>query len=353
MKRPQRLWQAFERIPGLAAVIAEWEALLGPVFTPGKNLLRPNGRTASSYPCLLPIGCGCAHEVIEHGPDDIVAVCRCEPRRCETIQLLRADLVIYELNWSVLGTAAASALGADLEETEVIDLPMTRRIGTHSPYAGFRFPIYLTIQIEPDEFRRIVESLVAENEQPFILLAPTHELCKPGCEELLKKKKACFLALADFLVLEKNGTLSAARPAEQILAEFREEVIPATEGAASATFFPTPPGARWEHVSIRFKDGHTVSVKVGSAADVYNYTQMGMVNRKNGDPTVQWDLLKTFADEHCVLDWSSKKADRKNQKRRENLGADLRAFFRIDGDPFRRTRDRKGWEARFSISGEA
>ena len=117
-------------------------------------------------------------------------------------------------------------------------------------------------------------------------------------------------------------------------------------------FFPTPPGSTWGDVSIRFKDGHTVSVKVKSAGGVYNYTQMGMANKKNGEPTKQWELLRTFADEYGVLDWSSKRADRRNQKRREILATNLRDFFRIDGDPFCLTDDGKGWRARFHISSD-
>jgi len=115
-------------------------------------------------------------------------------------------------------------------------------------------------------------------------------------------------------------------------------------------FFPTPPDATWGDVSIQFTDGHTVSVKVKSVGGVFHYAQMGMANKKNSKPTVQWELLETFANEHGVLDWSSNKADRKNQKRREILATNLRDFFRIEGDPFRLTDDGKGWQALFLIS---
>jgi hypothetical protein len=113
--------------------------------------------------------------------------------------------------------------------------------------------------------------------------------------------------------------------------------------------FPTPPDATWNDVHIRFNDGHTVSITVKSARGVFHYTQMGMANKKNGKPTIQWELLRIFADAHGVLDWSSYKAHRRNQKRREILAANLRRFFRIEGDPFRLTTDRKGWEAKFDI----
>ncbi len=46
--------------------------------------------------------------------------------------------------------------------------------------------------------------------------------------------------------------------------------------------------------SLRFKDGHTVFVKVGNAAGTYNYTQMGMADERNGNPTKQWQLLESL-----------------------------------------------------------
>ena len=348
MEEPRRLWRALESVPGLAAVEAEWKRLIGLEYDSAKAVCRPNGKTASSWPC--PDGCGCAHEVIAHSQDDIVAVCRCEPKRCDTVVLKRTDLAVYELDWGALGTAITSALRFVREDRPVDGLPTTRRIGTYSPYAGFRFPVYLTIQFEPDGFRQAIEGLVAREDGPFILLAPTHGLCGPECERLLKKREACFLPLSDFLTLKNNGTFAMEKPIEDILAGFRAAVLPSPKDTAPMVFFPTPPDATWGDVCIKFKDGHTVSVKVKEAEGVFNYTQMGMVNRKNGNPTVQWELLRAFADKHGTLDWSSPSADRKNQKRREILAENLRNFFRIEGDPFRWTKDCKDWESLFTIS---
>ena len=116
--------------------------------------------------------------------------------------------------------------------------------------------------------------------------------------------------------------------------------------------FPTPAGATWEQVEMRFKDGHTVAVKVLGEQGVFNYAQMGMANRTNAEPTVQWDLLKRFAESKGEMTWRSPGADRKNQKRRENLAKDFRAFFRIDGDPITLTEDGRGWRVRFELHDE-
>ncbi len=346
-----RLWLALEQIPGLAAVTAEWKAWLGPEYDLVKSLFRPNGRSASSYPCPFPKNCGCSHEVITHAPDDIVAVCRCEPSRCETFRLSKSDIVIYEIDRPALYAAIASALEITPENTPAYGLPMTCCIGAYIPYTGFRFPVYLTIQIEPDDLRQVIEGLAARNDQPFILLAPTQNLYNSKCEELLKKKKACFMPLADILVWGKNGTLTGEKPAEEILANFRAAVLPAQKDISPIAFFPTPANTTWKDVSIRFTDGHTISIKVKTESGVYNYTQMGMADNRNGDPTKQWSLLESIASGHGVINWDHPDASRKNQKRRELLANNLKAFFRIGDDPFRLTSD-GGWQAKFSISSE-
>jgi len=57
--------------------------------------------------------------------------------------------------------------------------------------------------------------------------------------------------------------------------------------------------------------------------------------------------LEFFAEGHGALDCSSRKADRRNKKRRYNLADNLRRFFRIDDDPF--VIEGKGWQARFFV----
>ncbi len=340
--RPTGIWHAFEAIPGTAAVNIEWKALLGSDYETAKVFLRPNGKMAASHPCMVQRGCGCEHEVVVHDSEDIVAVCRCE-RGCETFSLQRSDIVVYELNRRALDASLAKVFGLFEETDSAIDLPGTTRIGVYSPYAGYRFPVYLTIQMEPDDFNRILDGLLSRNDNPFILLAPTRNHCTSMAEKRLAAKGSIFVPLSENV----SRQFQLLRSMDDIFAN-----LPRPEENDARLFFPTPPDAIWENVSIRFKDGHTVSIKVKSVGGVFNYTQMGMANKKNGDPTLQWKLLETFAEERGTLDWSSDKADRKNQKRRELLAANLREFFRIEGDPFKMTKDGKGWQARFLISPE-
>jgi hypothetical protein len=98
---------------------------------------------------------------------------------------------------------------------------------------------------------------------------------------------------------------------------------------------------------IRFLDGETVSATVGEVSHIFNHTEMGMVNRSNGRPTAQWALLRDLAAERGFLDWSSRRADRRHQKRRERLSACLQRFFRIEGDAIQL--EGNGWRTRFTI----
>ena len=117
-------------------------------------------------------------------------------------------------------------------------------------------------------------------------------------------------------------------------------------------FFPTPAGATWADLSIRFVDGHSVAVRIGAAGGTYHYTQMGMADGRNARPTKQWELLQALARNRGVLTWKSPDAGRKNKKRRELLARHLKAFFRIDGEPIVATDDGKGWQTIFRIEAD-
>ena len=118
-------------------------------------------------------------------------------------------------------------------------------------------------------------------------------------------------------------------------------------------FFPTPAGLSWGDVVIRFVDRHSVSVAAGEVTRTLHYAQMGMADGRNARPTKQWELLRAFAQGYGLLTWKSRYADRRNQKRSEYLARDLKAFFRIDGEPIVATDDGKGWRTIFALASDA
>lgn len=345
----KQLWHALEGVPGLATVDAEWNALAGPDHVMLQSFLRPDGCMAASYPCAR---CGCAHEVIVHDKTDIVAACRCESQ-CPSFVLTPSDIVLYEVNRSALGRAVALALGITADESPVDSLHQTARIGFYSPFAGYRFPVLLTIQFEPDDMRVTVERLATAMDGAFILLAPTAQLISSTVEDLLRRRNAMFLSLGDILDLADPGVFKALPRFGELLAEFRLRHVPQADAPSTAVFFPTPPDAAWKDVVIRFMDGHTVAVQVRDQTGIYHYSQMGMADGRNSKPKKQWDLLQNFAETGGLFTWSHRNAGNTMQKHRELLAARLKEFFRIDSDPFEYVEGEQGWRARFAIMPES
>lgn len=225
-KKPSRIWRAFEAAPGLARAAVEWQRLLGPEFEKLWPHLRARQQPATSVPCPAKRSCGCYHRVVSHAHDDLVAVCRCEDRRCPTISVARAEVVVYEVHAGGLGAAIAVALGAKAEDRTVEGIPATWQVGTYSPRVGTGIPLYMTIQIGPNELRAAAEGLLARSDKPFVLLSPTEVDWKPENEDLMRRGQARFLALAE--ILDWNGKLSAKQPLPEILADFIEKVLPPT-----------------------------------------------------------------------------------------------------------------------------
>jgi len=238
MQKLAGFWRSLESVPGLAAVTVEWKALLGPEYEQVQGFFRPNGRLATSYPCTQEPDCGCYHEVIEHAPDDLVAACRCEPKRCDTFKVTRADIAFYELDRKALCADITLALQIQPDFSPVEDMWQTYLIGHYAPYAGFRFPVFLAIQIEPDEFHQVVQGLVVENDEPFILLSPTYDLYKPGCEKLLQKRAAHFLALDEILALDDEGKFTAEQTINSLCPKLQSSIESSRETIGTR---PSPP----------------------------------------------------------------------------------------------------------------
>lgn len=344
----QKLWQAIESVPGSAAVLPEWRDRLGDDLARVQSLLVPTDEFAATL--RLPAAPYAEYRVVQHGPGDIVGVCDGDG---STVTLAKTDVLIYRLNQRRVLEEAASALGFDGTLEGVDGTPFTFRIGSWTPLAGFSFPAYATLPIEPTDFQRALDRVSTRSNGPFIFLAPTARFLNAACESVLQKHNASFLALNEAIEVGSNGKWSATSIAKQRLAEFQTAVIPSSTTSDGMVFFPTPPNATWADLRIKFIDGHTVTVTIGGETGTFVYSQLGMVDNRSGKPTVRWELLRSFAAGHGTLTWTSPAAKRENQKRCENLTKDLQRFFRIEGDPIEYVKSAKGWRTRFTVEPDA
>jgi len=121
-----------------------------------------------------------------------------------------------------------------------------------------------------------------------VLAAPTRSAFTQALVDLLKRAKACFLPMGELLGQGDNGQLALwdGHTAGSVFAEFHAVHVPQPKDGDGMMIFPTPAGARWEDVSIRFTDRHSVYVAVKDVSGTYHFVQMGMANKKKAMPTV-------------------------------------------------------------------
>ncbi|QDU23751.1 hypothetical protein [Urbifossiella limnaea] len=340
-----RFWLALDRLPGPAAVAAEWRSHAGGGFDAARacGLVAPDPEPARVVP--RPGRPGEWLTVVEHGPDDLVGV---TDDGSEPVRLARRHLVVYRLDRGRLAAAAAVALGLDPDPGPVAGVPVATRVGLLRPTAGVAFSAYLLLAVDRMAYQAGLEAVAVRADGPVVVLAPTTAFHRIDARLLLGRRGGAFVALADALRVGEDGRLGAVPAGAPELDDLRARLAPAagTDGRAA---FPTPPAARWADVRIRFVDGDTVAVTVGAVSRTLTYAQLGMADGRSGRATAQWALLRAFAAGGGTLTWDSPTADRRHQKRREKLAKDLAAFFRLTGDPIALTADRQGWRTLFRV----
>ena len=185
---------------------------------------------------------------------------------------------------------------------------------------------------------------MSRTDTPFVLLSPTRNLCTARTEAMLANRKSAFIPLTDEVSLAGRRKLRLRRPVDD-----NPVVVP-----NGPTSHNPKTSNRWSSFRHRLGllgamyrsgslTGTSCSVQVKSERMVSNYTQMGMANRRTGDPTKQWKLLEGFSKSHGQIDWHGSYAGRQVKKRKQELSKRLRTFFRIEDDPIEWVRDTRSY----------
>jgi hypothetical protein len=282
-----------------------------------------------------------------HPGECAVAVC---PESGARYDIPHESRVIYEFDQA----AAVGALAAALETTGPCEAlrPDLWRLGSWSPIAGEFFPVFLSLPSEQEVFRSHLGLASASADRPFLLFTGTDRWYTSEVIGLVRGRRGGIAPIGRAITVQPDGTCSPTVGLAAIFKEFLREHAPAALNTKPQRRFPTPAGATWGDVRIRFVDGHTVHVDVKGVDHRMSYQDMGLEDKRKRAPNKQFLLLLAFANARGELTWKSKAASPDNQKRRERLAKALQSFFGISGDPFEFDDDLKGWRARFRIEPE-
>jgi hypothetical protein len=209
-------WPVLELIPDLITFPADWRTRTGEQFTAFKTLcLQASSIQPEYYPC--PRNCACWHRILRRfDGTGAVGACECLPPTCPDFELTIEDITPLEVNFAKLGRAICRALTLDTKPAD-LGLLFTHQIGSWSADA---IPAILTIQPDAAALQSTAADLVAQLKKPFILFAPTAKPFNARCQSLLSGVGADFFPLETTVTLKPDGTLVAARPPEQLFAQF-------------------------------------------------------------------------------------------------------------------------------------
>lgn len=114
----------------------------------------------------------------------------------------------------------------------------------------------------------------------------------------------------------------------------------------SAPRFPLPEGARWEDITFYYVDGHRLGVQrgAGGASQLVAYSDVGMMSRKDREPTRAWQILC----EICHQGTCKPASYHADKAQISALRAALRRLFGLAGDPFLPF-DGEAWRPRFRV----
>jgi hypothetical protein len=287
---------------------------------------------------------------VAHDDGQIVAVCGDPDGQCDRLVLQKGENVVLELNLQHLARALSQHLGLKGELLPLHSLECVQ-LGWFEPLAGERLAVYLLLPATENQVHETAVRLRGYLEKPFVLVVPLRKQAESETVEYLRGCQSRIVYLEDILGVEA-GEWSALPSAEDALNSFRHDVVDGSRFSLPEHRFPTPTGTTWENVLIRFITGHQINVRAAGQSGVFEYTQLGMVNKKDGQPTLQWALLSEVADGRGEYRWPSLQDRGKLKKRRERLGDHLQAFFGIEDDPFVNLPHGAGFKARFTISPE-
>jgi hypothetical protein len=355
------LWQYLETLPGQSAPWCEWNTALGQwhgLSDFHKRCLQLKKGKAMAVECKTDCGLGCPRKVVEHGQDDIVAVCPEQEDR--PYPLNRNDILIYSLKRNIVHKDLCAALGIAHRESKVDGYHHTWRLGEYIPTAGYVFPVFISFQDEPGKLTEVVRNLcLLHEDRAFVLITPTRRCLTPRAEQLLEKRNAFFLALSEEMIFSDSGILHAKRQVEEVFNKFQIEISKEKQKVSS---FQLPMGTEWSDIQIRFMGNPTVYIKkkdiyVGTAIKVtvngyekvVSCEEAGMARKNNKMPKDQWVLLYGFAQHKGKIDWDSPFASAKIKKRKQELSYSLRLYFNLEEDPIEYLDDEKCYRCRFRI----
>lgn len=339
----QDFWELLERPEAWAGTKGEWQERLAEDGAVAARFLVASGRTASA----IRFEGESSDRVVRPGADGELLAVRESTGRIDRVD--HGAIALLNLSIDAIAESISRAMLLQGTAGPCDGQQWTWWLGDYAPIEGERFPVYFIAAPDSESFHAACLTVAGSANRPSIIVSPTRRHAtaenrgKPGMPTVE------WVSLAECADFGGDGDVQLQRPMESILGPFLRLRLPEVFGEPLRPRFPTPVGATWADVSMKFKDTYSITISARGETHTYSYEGMGMGNKNTPRPRVEWKLLHAIAASHGVFTWKSKGASRKVPKQLERLGKCLREFLGIETSPFRYDDKLKGWKTLFSI----
>lgn len=285
-------------------------------------------------------GRACMTDVFRRG-DGFHTVCQSDFQRMTPIP--PEAVALYEFRMTMFLCLLAGALRLP-EEIQPSD-ELTWTLGNAQGGRKWRCRIGVSFAPE-DKLLKILMRMCLACHTPTVMLIPDVRLIPHADSTLMCGHQLYLLSLRDHIRFNEFSRFivfeSFERELDRIFAHKPSNI-------SVPTAIQVRPGAKWEDVSIKFKDNHTIVCKIGTASTTLSYWECCMADLRTGKCDRSWLLLLALARAGGVwhVDWQNRRKALREQQQKKELCAALKRIFDIDGLPI--IYDRETYEYRSLI----
>lgn len=329
-----------------------WKQRLGLNYIDFKrSFLKPVTGLSDTYPCGRSSSIACGAYLIRKNGKRFLGIC--ENSECDPIEVAETDLPRLHFDAEKVCGALADALGIQRDvRSQGVGIWL---IGEHTPNIHITLPVAVVLPDGQDDsdgfFRRVVSTMP----RPGFIGYPS-QLSPPAEIVSLAHSLKIRLFKLDLIARFSGGSISINNEWNVFAQSFSEESIDRRDfEPEGAKKYPTPFGAKWSDVHIRFQNGHEVFIRVDPEEKWtrYGYKDMGMADGKSGEPVRSWRFLEELSL-HSGGPVNQVKQEIESggfpERSAKELNAALTSFFGISGRPVPYIkRPPKGYQTKFFI----
>lgn len=210
--------------------------------------------------------------------------------------------------------------------------------------------------MQDPSFQRHLEQINRVASQVSKIVEKQHALTLPAIRAMEELYGVVNVASADiaptYAIPEEKREAVITRP---IFSQTKIQIRSGIPSVKEILPLKLPDDTTWDQVQARFVNPHTLFIEITrlEAKITADYKEMGMWDKRSGQPNAQWSVLRGLAQYGGEISWTTPIANDSIKKQKQLLSAALKRYFGIKDDPFGIYRDEKAYRLKMRLIPDA